>query len=582
MADVIYKKGQSANLDNVEIADGQILVTEDTGEMYIDMSDGTRKKISDKEATDKIATLDTKINTLVSTKLTRQIVEALPPVEEGSETTIYMVGPKDDNTYDEYMKVPNGMVCESVTNVGNRYNIQPSLTSFEQENGYYIIPDMTCNSVTGGVGQFNGTAASVAFGFNSNEEGERFAQFCQPNEIYTLKIKVDSSTSSMPNITEIKACQIGPAYELIGNTSVDLSTKQDKFAEYDLAHNTWVPADTFQLGSNDKSYLSLNTNVATIRGKTNAQLSIERGTIGLTELTQNNESILTLAMNGAAGKRRITGVTDVENDFDVANKQYVDNEIVKSKYEILQTAIAGTDIIQTNGPMISGIYTVTTISNRVIGVKDPNGNSWTLNVQNTNLNFSRNDQLLITTRTGAITGEIITIKEIKKQDKLQLIKEHIKHNTVELTGSIKTIEQRTQSNCVYVGGSSGISTDTEYTVVNISPSSATSVTIYINQSGASFNFKYSGMLEMGIGDTFTLEKVDGTTGTLVMNDKFNIHINHKITQSTDVTILGVKTPTAESSNTVAANKEYVDSRIVVSETAPTNPVEGQIWICPME
>ena len=46
MADVIYKKGQSANLDDVAIVDGQILVTEDTAEMYIDMSDGTRKKIS--------------------------------------------------------------------------------------------------------------------------------------------------------------------------------------------------------------------------------------------------------------------------------------------------------------------------------------------------------------------------------------------------------------------------------------------------------------------------------------------------------------------------------------------------------
>lgn len=47
MADVIYKKGQSANLNetNVPIVDGQILVTEDTAEMYVDMSDGTRKKI---------------------------------------------------------------------------------------------------------------------------------------------------------------------------------------------------------------------------------------------------------------------------------------------------------------------------------------------------------------------------------------------------------------------------------------------------------------------------------------------------------------------------------------------------------
>lgn len=54
MADVIYKKGQSANLNdtNVPIVNGQILVTEDKAEMFIDMSDGTRKKISD---TDKVS-----------------------------------------------------------------------------------------------------------------------------------------------------------------------------------------------------------------------------------------------------------------------------------------------------------------------------------------------------------------------------------------------------------------------------------------------------------------------------------------------------------------------------------------------
>ena len=674
MADVIYKKGQSANLDNVEIADGQILVTEDTGEMYIDMSDGTRKKISDNNKQDKfgeydpdesvitassdiltlkdsvnksqlvltsfgpvlaandgsvsitsnsttddngtafsvheshlqidcpesgrpiwgvttltepdatlgggrfateellglqatsksyvdnqINNLDSKVNNLASTKLKREIVAELPSIAEGTENTIYMVGPKDDGTYDEYMKVQNGIVSESVSNVGTRHNIQPSLINFEQENGYYIIPDVTCVSVTGGVGNFNGNGVSVAFGFDTNEEGTKFTEFCQPNEIYTLKIKVGSISGNIPNITEIKACKTGPSYELIGNTSVDLSTKQDKFAEYDLAHNCWVPDNIFKLGSNDNSYLLLSQNTATIGGKTNAQLSIERGTIGLSELTQNNSSILTLTMNGTSRIRRITGVTSVENAYDVANKNYVDNEIVKSKYEILQTAIVGTDITQTNGPMISGIYTVTTISNGAIGVKAPNGNTWTLNVQNTNLNFSKNDQLLITTLNGAIVGEIITIKEIKKQDKLQLIEEYVPRNTVKLTGSIETIEQRTQSNCEYKGGN-GLSTGTEYTVVDMSIS-ATSATIYINQSRAGFNFKYSGMLHMSIGDTFTLEKVDGTTGTLIMNDKINIHINHKITQSTDVTILGVKTPTADSSGTVAANKEYVDALI---------------------
>ena len=46
MADVIYKKGQSSNLNNVQIKEGQILVTEDTGEMYIDVTDKDRKKIN--------------------------------------------------------------------------------------------------------------------------------------------------------------------------------------------------------------------------------------------------------------------------------------------------------------------------------------------------------------------------------------------------------------------------------------------------------------------------------------------------------------------------------------------------------
>ena len=43
MADVICRRGQSANLDNVIVADGQILVTEDIGEMYVVMSNGIRK-----------------------------------------------------------------------------------------------------------------------------------------------------------------------------------------------------------------------------------------------------------------------------------------------------------------------------------------------------------------------------------------------------------------------------------------------------------------------------------------------------------------------------------------------------------
>lgn len=49
MADVTYKRGQSVNLNDVAIRDGQILVTEDMAEMFVDMSDGTRKKITDND-----------------------------------------------------------------------------------------------------------------------------------------------------------------------------------------------------------------------------------------------------------------------------------------------------------------------------------------------------------------------------------------------------------------------------------------------------------------------------------------------------------------------------------------------------
>lgn len=49
MANVIYKKGLSNNLNNVEKRDGQILITEDTGEMYIDTTNYGRKKITNLE-----------------------------------------------------------------------------------------------------------------------------------------------------------------------------------------------------------------------------------------------------------------------------------------------------------------------------------------------------------------------------------------------------------------------------------------------------------------------------------------------------------------------------------------------------
>ena len=49
MADVIYKRGLSSRLNDVNIQDGQILVTTDTGNMYVDVDEGTRKLIGSGE-----------------------------------------------------------------------------------------------------------------------------------------------------------------------------------------------------------------------------------------------------------------------------------------------------------------------------------------------------------------------------------------------------------------------------------------------------------------------------------------------------------------------------------------------------
>jgi hypothetical protein len=51
MANVIYNRGLSKNLPKVPITDGQILVTTDTGNMYVDISDDDRKLIGTGEKT---------------------------------------------------------------------------------------------------------------------------------------------------------------------------------------------------------------------------------------------------------------------------------------------------------------------------------------------------------------------------------------------------------------------------------------------------------------------------------------------------------------------------------------------------
>ena len=115
MADVIYKKGQSINLNTVPIKEGQILVTEDIGEMYIDVTDNDRKKINpqaDWQQNDETANNyvknrpggyealteilpETTLNFSNSTNLT---LTNCPPIEVGKTYTVTFYPPDTDKT----------------------------------------------------------------------------------------------------------------------------------------------------------------------------------------------------------------------------------------------------------------------------------------------------------------------------------------------------------------------------------------------------------------------------------------------------------------------------------------------------
>lgn len=115
-------------------------------ELYL-TPDNTEQEIQNLQ--DNIDLLDEKINTLSSGGLTREIVSTLPDILEANEQTIYMVGPKDDNTYDEYMYVASKDDYELIGNT----NVDLSNYLHTDEDGYVTkdikVGDSTSSSTLG-------------------------------------------------------------------------------------------------------------------------------------------------------------------------------------------------------------------------------------------------------------------------------------------------------------------------------------------------------------------------------------------------------------------------------------------------
>jgi hypothetical protein len=93
--------------------------------------------------------LNERVNALTSGGLTRSIVSELPDRLEANEQTIYMVGPKDDNTYDEYMYVASKDDYELIGNT----NVDLSNYLYTDEDGYVTkdikVGDSTSSSTLG-------------------------------------------------------------------------------------------------------------------------------------------------------------------------------------------------------------------------------------------------------------------------------------------------------------------------------------------------------------------------------------------------------------------------------------------------
>lgn len=136
---------------DIQAIEGDIKGIQETIQTTGETIQGIQEDIQEIE--EDVQGINTRINTIVSTGLTRQIVDKLPAVSDAAETTIYMVGPKSDGTYDEYMYLASksdfeligttsidlsGYVPKTDTLNGEYCIEKPLLVKSTQKDSYFI------------------------------------------------------------------------------------------------------------------------------------------------------------------------------------------------------------------------------------------------------------------------------------------------------------------------------------------------------------------------------------------------------------------------------------------------------------
>lgn len=184
MADVSYKRGQSTNLNEttVPIVEGQIIVTEDKGEMFVDMSSGTRKKITDVNKQDKLVS-GTNIKTINNQSILGSgniIIEG----GEGGGTAITI----DQNYNSESENAQSGKaVAEAMAPIEEAIKNKPGIKTSEQGE------------------VFNNYASNVASAKYTHAEGNTTEAIAEASHAEGYKVKVSGPAAHAEGVlTEAK------------------------------------------------------------------------------------------------------------------------------------------------------------------------------------------------------------------------------------------------------------------------------------------------------------------------------------------------------------------------------------------
>lgn len=441
MADLIIKKGQSTNLneENVPIIDGQILITEDTGEMFVDMSDGTRKKIGETPKTPEggnvfgdiennkaynINTMGLGVNTIAGSNAFKIIsVDTENSIMELSSVNGLEVGficsCQYSNNYDFF-----GIIIEILENNKIKFDVLPNGTFKDGQTNVLWIPE---HPELGDGETFIGEGA-----FASGEGTKAIQQASNSLGRDNISAGKYSLTAGRDNVATYQSVALGRSNKAYGQTSMILghnNTTYDAFGNLNghfiagFGNNqpsiedikSWIKLDClgikwqenkFQFACGYKDFILGNNNLTggtlsfaigeenfvagtnTIAIGKNL-ISATKGQIVLGRYNQDSESLFVIGNGNNEDSRN--NIFEINNNEMLYKGSKVLNEAEISSLienEIIEKAPA---IIVENVPVLKGTGTNATLINgnnsKATGKQSTSGGSSTAALNNNTVAF---------------------------------------------------------------------------------------------------------------------------------------------------------------------------------------------------